>query len=98
MLDSLDPSEKIANIICSLDIGNILDLTYLHECIISLIVLRLGLDVRVVPKTYDIIVISQLYDRHRHIRPTTDMDKDLWFLLGFHKVQLGFQYILGYLA
>lgn len=98
MLDSLDPSEKVANIICSLDIGNILDLTYLHERIISLIVLRLGLDVRVVPKTYDIIVIPQLYDRHRHIRTTADMDKDLWLDIRFGEIQLVFQYILGYLA
>ena len=98
MLDSLDPSEKIANIICSLDIGNILDLTYLHECIISLIVLRLGLDVGVIPKTYDIVVIPQLYDRHCHIRPTTDMDEDFWFFVGLHEIEFPTQYIFRYLS
>ena len=39
MLDSLDPREKIPDIIGSLDIGNPLDLTDLHEGFIALIVL-----------------------------------------------------------
>lgn len=98
MLDSANPSEKIANIICSLDIGNILDLTDPDECIIPLVILRLGLDVRVIPETDDIIVITQLYDRHRHIGTTTDMDEDFWLLFWFGEVELVLEDILGYLA
>jgi hypothetical protein len=98
MLDSANPSEKIANIICSLDIGNILDLTDPDECIIPLVILRLGLDVWVVPETDDIIVIPQLYDRHGHIRPTADMDEDLRLDFWFGEVELVLEDILGYLA
>jgi hypothetical protein len=98
MLDSANPSEKIPNIVRSLDIGNILDFTDFHECLISLVILRFWLDVRVIPKTDDIIVISQLDDRHRHIRATTDMDEDFWFSIRFYEIELIFEDILGYLA
>ncbi len=98
MLDSANASEKIPNIICPLDIGNILDLTDPNECFISLIVLRFWLDVRVIPETDDIIVISQLYNRHRHIRPTTDMDENFWFFIRFGEIELVFEDIPGDLA
>ena len=98
MLDSLDPREKIAHIIRSFDIGDILDLTDLHECIIAFVVLRFWLDVGIVPKTYDIVVIPQLYDRHRHIRSTADMDEDLWFFFRPYEIEFPTQYIFRYLA
>lgn len=98
MLDSANSSEKIANIICPLDIGNILDLTYLHERLIALIVLRLRLDIRIIPETDDIIVISQLYDRHRHIGSTTDMDEDFWLGIRLGEIELVLEDIMGYLA
>ena len=81
MFDSLDPSEKITDIIGSLDIGDILYLTYLHECLISLIVLRFWLDVRIIPEADNIILITKLDDRHRHIRTTTNMYEDFWFFV-----------------
>lgn len=76
MLDSLDPCEKVAHIISSLDIRDILYLTHSDECLIALVVLTLGLDVWIVPKTYHIIFITQLEYRHRDIRSTANMDED----------------------
>lgn len=98
MLDSTNSSEKITNIVCSFDIGNILDLADSDECLIAFVVLRFWLDVGVVPKTYDIIVIPQLDDRHSHIRPTTDVDEDFWFFIRLHEIELLVQDIFRYLS
>ena len=59
-LESLDPCEKILHIIRSLDIRDILDLTDFHECVIALIVLFFGLDIRIIPEADHFILILKL--------------------------------------
>ena len=90
MLDSLDSREEVPDIVRSLDIGDILDLTYLHECFITLIVLGLRLDIGVVPEAYDIILFAKLaarlkiplYTSSLNTSPKKDLEK--LFLMG-HK-------------
>lgn len=98
MFDSLDPGKEVLHIICPLNIRDILDLTDFYKCLIALVVLAFWLDIRVIPKTDDIIFVTELEDRHRHIRTTTDMDEDFWFFLKFWTIEAMFEDILGNLS
>ncbi len=94
MLESTNPREKIPDIIRSLDIWNILDLTHLHERFVAGIVLTLGLDIRIVPKTNNIVFITQMEDGHRHIGTTAHVHEDFWFFCFFQTIELLMEDIL----
>jgi hypothetical protein len=98
MLDSLDPSEKVTNIVRSLYVGDVLDLADLHECFIALIIFTFWLNIGIIPKADNIVLIAQLEYWHSHIGPTADMDEYLWFLFSCWTIESILQYILRYLA
>lgn len=87
VLDTTDTREKVPHIIGSLYIWDALYLAHLYECIIALIVLRLWLDIRIVPKTHDIILITELEYRHRRIRSAADMNEDFRFLRWYRTIE-----------
>jgi hypothetical protein len=95
MLNASDPCEKIANIVGSLDIGNIFDLTDFHKCFIAFIILRFWLNIWVIPKTYHIIFITQLEYWHGDIWTTADMDEDFWFFRRLWSIETVFEDISG---
>jgi|GEM_PF-3591003 len=95
MLDSANPCEKVPHIIRSLDIGDIFYFTDFNECFIAFIILGFWLNIWIVPKTYDIIFITQLEYGHRDIWPTTDMDEDFWLFRGFWTIETMFENIPG---
>ena len=94
MLDSADTSEEIAHIIGSFYKWDPLDLTDFHERFIALIILRFWLDIRVIPKAYDIVFISQLEDGHGRIWTTADMDEDFGFWIEYGAIESLFEDIL----
>ena len=96
MLDSLDTREEIPDIIGSLDIRDIFDLTDFYEGFISLVILRFWLDIGIIPETHDIILITKLKYRHRRIRTTADMDEDFRLFSEFRAVESFFEDILRY--
>ena len=87
MLDSTNPREKIPYIISTLDIRNILYLTYLDERLVALVILSLGLDIGIVPEAYNIVLVTELEYWHRDIWTTTDMDEDFWLFLKLRTIE-----------
>lgn len=85
IFESSDSLEKILYIIRSFDKWNMLDFTYPLKCFKSLIVFFFRLNIWIIPKTYNIIFITELKDGHRDIRTTAHMYEkflsNLWLLI-----------------
>ena len=94
VLDSSDTREKIRHIIRSLYIRDFLYLTDLYECFIALIVLGFWLDIWIIPKADNIVLITELEYRHRNIWSAADMDEDFWFFRKLRAIKTMLEYIL----
>ncbi len=85
IFESSDSLEKILYIIRSFDKWNMLNFTYLLKCLKSLIMFFFRLNIWIIPKTYNIIFITELKDGHRDIRTTAHMYEkflsNLWLLI-----------------
>ena len=76
ILKPTDSIEKIFHIIRSLDEWNFFQITNFFEGFKTLVILGFWLNIRVVPKTNQIIFILELQNRHHDIRSTTHMHQN----------------------
>ena len=77
IFESSDSLEKILYIIRSFDKWNMLYFAYALKCFKSLIMFFFRLNIWIIPKTYNIIFITELKDGHRNIRTTAHMHENL---------------------